>query len=497
MTDFINYKKRKANKARKAKLLASLALFFCFITIALLFSDYINIFYLQFDRPQTVSVGVLNRKARIKNQKIVFSQISGPLINPLMGLSPWATVKQSEQPHTLVYADLSWRDLEPTEGVFDFESFEKKKQLSRWRLEGKRVVFRFVVDYPRKESHLDIPDWLFEKINGDGEYYDNSYGKGFSPNYSNPIFLNYHNLAMKALGAKYGTDPFFAFIELGSLGHWGEWHVSEELEPLPPEEIRDQYVYDYKEAFPGTFLLMRRPFSIAQKLNLGLFNDLTGHFEGTKIWLDWIQNGGSYLPNETNTILPMPEGWKIAPVGGEQATNLNNEGLYGRDLDSTLQLLRESHTTFIGPGGPYDVPSGGPLQSGIDEVISTIGYRIWIEQVEMPLVVRYAKDVQIKFSIRNDGVAPFYYPWPSQLYLFNGQGEMIRFYPTPMDIRKILPDQVYDVVFNFPLDTLGNGKYSVGYAILDPITNLPGIKLANQNPRGDLIQELGSFEIKK
>src|SRR5215208_66415 len=73
-------------------------------------------------------------------QIITIDTISGPIVNPLMGWAPWATIKESNQPHTLVYADLTWRNFEPDEGVYDFNTFEKKQQLARWRKEGKRVV---------------------------------------------------------------------------------------------------------------------------------------------------------------------------------------------------------------------------------------------------------------------------------------------------------------------------------------------------------------------
>jgi hypothetical protein len=47
------------------------------------------------------------------------------------------------------------------------------------------------------------------------------------------------------------------------------------------------------------------------------------------------------------------------------------------------------------------------------------------------------------------------------------------------------------------IENLQNQKYFVGFAIIDPLTGLPGVKLANQNTRNDLIQIIGSFEIKK
>jgi hypothetical protein len=436
-----------------------------------------------------------NSYTKLNKQTLYFYSVSHPITNPLMGWAPWANTKDIYQPHTLVYADLTWRDFEPQEGVFDFEAFEEVQQLARWRHEGKRVVFRFVIDVPRGDSHMDIPDWLFEKINGDGEFYDNVYGKGFSPNYSNLTLIKYHQLAINALGSRYGNDGFFAFIELGSLGHWGEWHVSSELRQLPSENIRNMYVYHYLNAFPGVHLLVRRPFTIARDLSLGLFNDMTGNVEHTNGWLDWIQNGGVYLPGEKDTIVPMANGWEFAPVGGEQAPDISNEQMYGVELETTLQLLRRSHTTFIGPGGPYEIKIGGALQSGIDQVLTTIGYRLYIHHVEMPLSVRFGDEAQIKFSFSNDGIAPFYYDWPAMVYLFGESGEIVGSYPLEMDLRKILPNQIYATELLLPIGDLENGKYTVGFAIIDPLTGLPGVKLANESSRDDLIVEVGTFEI--
>lgn len=428
-------------------------------------------------------------------QVIELSPLSGPILNPLMGWAPWATLKSSAQPHTLVYMDLTWRDFEPVEGIYDFSTFEKKQQLARWRQDGKRVVFRFVLDRPGDDLHMDIPDWLFERINGDGEFYDNQYGKGFSPNYANPVLLEYHHLAIKALSDKYGKDGFFAFIELGSLGHWGEWHASRELMQLPPENIRDLYVLDYVDAFPGTQLLMRRPFTITRRLNLGLYNDMTGSVEDTNTWLNWIQNGGAYLPNEKNTIVPVPAGWEKAPIGGEQAPTMTDEEIYGAHLDTTLQLLKESHTTFIGPGGPYKVEPNSALQAGIDQVLSTIGYRLYIAKAELPLVVKFGKIVQLKFGFSNAGIAPFYYNWPARVYLFDESGKTINTYPLEMDLRKILPGQIYEASMPLSVSSLVNGKYLVGFAIIDPLTDKPGVRLANEGSRQDLIQMVGTFEV--
>lgn len=432
-------------------------------------------------------------------QTLTFNPISGPIVNPLMGWAPWATIQESKQPHTLVYVDLTWRDFEPQPGVFDFASFEKKQQFDRWRTENKRVVFRFVCDAPGKTKHLDIPDWLFNATGGSGDYYDNAYGKGFSPDYSNPVFIQFHKKAIKAIGDRYGKDGFFAYIELGSLGHWGEWHVDFEsgIRRLPAREITDQYVKHYIEAFPDTFLLMRRPFSIAGQYHLGLYNDMTGSPSATNEWLDWVANGGEFdQTGEPGALSPMPDFWKTAPVGGEQTHDRSNAVIYGKGLDQTLNLFEKSHITFVGPNGPYDQDRGGPLQSGIDRAMERIGYRIYIRQARMPLWIRYESSLNLLLTFSNAGAAPILYNWPVRIYLFDAHGNIVKTFQPEMDLRKILPGEYYSKPVNLPLGSLGSGAYTIGFAIVDPKTNQPAVKLAMDTARKDLIQEIGLFEIR-
>jgi hypothetical protein len=431
-------------------------------------------------------------------QIIKYDLLDGPITNPLMGWAPWGTIIKSEQPHSLVYADLTWRELEPQEGVYDFAYFEGKQQLTRWRNKGMRVVFRFVIDKPGSENHLDIPDWLFNKIEGDGDYYDNSYGKGFSPNYSNPTFIEYHAKAIENLGSRYSQDGFFAYIELGSLGHWGEWHVNRNsaIRPLPIAKIREKYVHPYIEFFPKTHLLMRRPFSAADQHNLGLYNDMTTDLKATSTWLNWIKNGGNYnQTNELNGLVPMENAWQLAPIGGEQAPSVSNAEAYNDNLVQTINLLRNSHTTFIGPGGPYDLERKGVLQIGIDQVLENIGYRIVIEQTQMPKRIRFGNHAQVTMTFSNQGIAPFYYNWPIKMYLFDESKTFVYDYPLEMDLQLVLPGTRYDITVNFPLNRLVNGLYTIGFAIIDPISNQPAVKLAIENSREDLIYELGSFKL--
>lgn len=112
--------------------------------------------------------------------------------NPLMGYAPCAWNTTVSDDVSLLYMDITWAELEPEEGQYNWESIDKENQLSRWRKEGKHIVLRFVCDVPGQEKHMDIPEWLYEKIDHEGTWYDVEFGKGFAPDYNNEEMIRYH-----------------------------------------------------------------------------------------------------------------------------------------------------------------------------------------------------------------------------------------------------------------------------------------------------------------
>ena len=154
----------------------------------------------------------------VENNMYRYDHTEEVLNNPMMGFSPDADDKEAVGENTLVYLDVTFRELEPQEGVYDFDTIIQDNNLAEWKEKGKKVVFRFLCDDPGDEEHMDIPDWLYEKTK-DGTFYDMDYGKGYSPDYENKTFIKEHEKAIRALGDKFGQDNFFCYIEMGSLGH--------------------------------------------------------------------------------------------------------------------------------------------------------------------------------------------------------------------------------------------------------------------------------------
>ena len=414
----------------------------------------------------------LSRRKTIKQYK----ESQAAFGNPLMGYVPSAWYNEVSEDISLLYMDITWAELEPEEGVYNWASIDEENQISRWRKEGKHLVFRFVCDIPSDDEHMDIPEWLYEKSGKAGKWYDGEYGKGFAPDYNNPTIISCHEQAVKALGEHFGQDGLISYVELGSLGHWGEWHVnySEGIQRIPREAVRDKYILPWTEAFPDAMILMRRPFASAEKYGFGLYNDMTGQPEATQSWLGWINNGGEYdQTGEKNVIVPMNDFWKTAPSGGEFTSSLSMEEMLDTNLSGTVEMIREAHTTFLGPKIPDE-----NYVDGYKEVLKNMGYRLWISMAELK---NTAKGSRLKLTWENSGVAPMYKEWPVYVYIEDESGKLVEKSRISIKISSLLPGEKATTLTALEterLNSLLEKGYRLSVGIEDPMTELPCVRFA-------------------
>lgn len=356
-----------------------------------------------------VGIGCVCSNMKMKHYK--YQSIEG--VNPFVGYAVDARNVDEITDQSLVYVQISFRELEPEQGIFAMDEIKARYGLERWKKEGKHVVFRFVCDVPSTEEHMDIPDWLYEETK-DGSFYDMTYGKGYSPNYENEIFIKEHENAVRALGEEFGKDSFFAYIELGSVGHWGEWHVKYDagISRVPDEVGLSKYVAPYIDAFPNARLLMRRPFSFVKTYHMGVYNDMTGEPEDTLEWLSWILKGGTYEePKKPLKYVVVPDVWKDAPVGGEFTSSIKMETMLIDNLEQTKALIRDSHMSFIGPKCPVGEEREGAYAKGYEQVLESLGYQYGIRKatfINHPI----KKNMDVKMELVNYGNAPIYFSWP-------------------------------------------------------------------------------------
>lgn len=408
------------------------------------------------------------------------------IANPFMGFAPDADSKKAAEQCSLVYVDITFRELEPEEGVFAYDVIAEENNLKLWREQGKHIVLRFVCDFPEDEDHLDIPDWLYEKIGGDGTHYNSSYGKGFSPNYNNEIFIEYHAKAIAALGNYFGKDNFVCYVELGSLGHWGEWHVDygSGIIPIPKEDVREKYITPYITAFPNAKMLMRRPFEAASTHGFGLFNDMAGDAESTEAWMEWIELGGDYRQaDEKDALIAMPDAWQTAPIGGEFTSSHEMAWMLKTNITETVSLIKDTHTTFLGPkcpissGNRYAETDDSVYYEGVAKVLRAMGYRLGITKAEISGVS--SKGIaSVELTWTNDGAAPLYFDLPVWIYSLDSNGNVVSKTEIDTDLSKLLPGKTLKTTVKIDLSAKAEGT-SLAVGIVDPLTGKPAVELVN------------------
>ena len=418
--------------------------------------------------------------------------------NPLIGYAPWGNDTARADESSLIYIDLTWAQWEPEEGDFDIEGFEERWDIQRWKLEGKHAVLRFICDRPGDEEHLDIPQWLYERT-GDGVFYELEYGRGYAPDYENEAFIEAHERAMKALGDYCNQDTFFSYVELGSIGHWGEWHTRHEdgVPPLPGASTCWIYANHYADSFYNARLLMRRNFVMAVDGSMGLYNDMTGDHDETMEWLDWQKNGGSYALPEGEIPYKACEGlWMTAPIGGEFTPSGSMEDMLDRDLEQTEMLVRDSHMSFIGPNTPLEYRLSEDASEGADKIKGILGYRYWISHMDIDMDYM-SQDFVVSLTWENSGSAPIYFPWMAMMYVYDENGECRYWEEIDVELSRLLPGETSVTENRVPFNDLFRNGYSIGIGVLDPLTEEPEIELCMNKEFRDGVNMIYSYDGEK
>ena len=182
------------------------------------------------------------------------------LANPAMGWETFHHTADDDRnlpagfPSTVHYLRWGWGTLEPTQGQIDFALLDNT--LRQTRAANQQLAFRVMCcsTTPSRPYH---PAWL---QSAGGKVATTRYGRGVKlevPLLDDPTVLAAHLDFIKRLGARYDGHPDIAHIDLGSVGWWGEWHMSQSSDvPMPSLDAQKKIVDAYLTAFTKTPLVM-------------------------------------------------------------------------------------------------------------------------------------------------------------------------------------------------------------------------------------------------
>ena len=338
------------------------------------------------------------------------------LVNPGMGLVHyhysnrlWAYGMYSKPGDTdplpgtsVVYLRVLWNDVEPREGEFRWDIFDSVAR--NWIKAGKQIAFRIICC---NQTENATPDWVRE-AGAKGVWFP-PYYKGIAaadrwePTYDDPVFLEKLTNFLKAFAARYDGDPSVAFVDIGSLGLYGEGHTGRTANLSREETLRIArlHIELHKKLLPNTYLV--------------LSDDAAGSNskEADLPFLKYMREQGIGLRDDS--IMCSQYGWWHDHWGPLFAPTLPviletghivmcaERGNWRKErILECVEKHQASYFTFH--GFPEDFRESHAVE--IAAVNRRIGYRLMPLSVEFPNEVAMGEPVEIAAEWVNKGVAP-------------------------------------------------------------------------------------------
>jgi hypothetical protein len=156
-----------------------------------------------------------------------------------------------------LYLRLAWAYLEPEEGKFDWSYIDNI--VEKYVPLGYGISFRISCketggkpnSVPEEVNGVfyATPSWV-ERAGAKGVVPTQYGSKSWTPDWDDPVFLEKLDNFHRAFAAKYDGKPWVRYIDVGSIGDWGEGHTYFSTR-IPPtvEEVKthmDLYLRHYK-----------------------------------------------------------------------------------------------------------------------------------------------------------------------------------------------------------------------------------------------------------
>ena len=440
-------------------------------------------------------------------------EIDEILANPGMGWETFHhTSKQDKNlpswiPSTVQYARWGWRELEPEPGKIDYAFLDKV--LKEAHDSGQMC-------YSPYKGRLYHPDWLKE-IGGRILIADhNGVAPLPIPDMDGPIVLDRHLDFIKRLGEPYDGHPDIDHLDLGSIGWWGEWHLSGSKNcKLPTLENRMKVVDAYLAAFTKTPLVMlingKECTTYATQHGTGWRADSLGDLGSFSPTWNHMRHGYPSWIRQTKA----ENAWMNGPIAFEPPAAVREFVDKGWPLRWIFNYGLACHgSLFSGKSGR--LPDDENFRRELERFLRRLGYRLVLRELSHPSQVRAGGNLEIAMKWQNIGSAPCYRPYRLAYRLSDSDGDhrvfvgsvtankwlpgeielfTEEFFKEPADLP---PGEIVDVADSIRLpDDLSSGTFTLSVAVVEEEDSEPVVQLGIKGQSKDGWYPLSTVTISK
>lgn len=424
-------------------------------------------------------------------QETTLRPAPSPIGNPLKGLVPYAGQGQEDGgfPHSMEFSYLPLKSVVIGKNKYDWLPMEEL--LNDIASRGHQGIVRFFLEYPKEPS--GIPQYLLDgglkvtKWNSESAASDPAQGLGdnVTPDYSDSNLRQCLTAFISALGRKYDGDPRLAYITMGLLGSWGEWHNWPRDELFAPAPVQSEVMTAFQRSFFQTPILMRYPYG---KGETGMAENVSrpfGYHDDSFAWatLDTGKPENSWFFMAAMKKAGTTEKWRQHPIGGEIRPEAWGQCFDPKperpEIQDFEKCVRATHATWLMDSGMSQPENAANAvrRKRASEMVRLMGYDFSATTARIQAGAGF---LVVNVAIKNQGVAPFYRKWPLKLGLMAPNGSIVRDSKCDQALDGILPGSTSDRYFSSTLSGLSQGKYTVLVGCPNPLPNGAPVGFANE-----------------
>ena len=372
-----------------------------------------------------------------------------------------------------IYLRLAWSYLEPEEGKYNWELIDSI--ISRWTGRGHTISFRITC----KETEIvyATPEWV-RKAGARGEFtsHKDLSIRPWAPDYGDPVFMAKLEQFHAAFAVRYDGKPWVEYIDIGSIGEWGEGHTAYSGWKDVPTDIVKKHIDMYKRCYTKSTLILSDDF-IGQRdsddgsdyeifryaLEHGIgYRDDSGNVE----WYKFLGFGPSCIrsPELFSAV------YRSIPVvlESDHYGDARQNGMWG-DGSGFEKAVRETHATIIG----FHYYPGEWLAENYKyacRLANMCGYWYFPKFAMLPDTLRRnSRSNYLRLTWENHGVAPAYRHFRLFFRLTgekNGKTYMQEL--TESDNRNWFPGDIIAEQYQLNVDpSLSAGNYEISINLRD------------------------------
>ena len=401
-------------------------------------------------------------------------------------------------PSASAYFRFYWREIEPAAGQIDFARFDDL--LAHARRAGQKLAFRIMCT--GSGEYLDVPAWLKDQgcIGFDFNYEGR---KHWVPDFSDDRFKEAHFRLIRELGRRYDGHPDLDLLDIGSVGLWGEWHMSgtsraDSGKPvdLPEPGLRLAIIEEWCRAFPRTSKVIligsEEGMSQAVSKNYGWRADCLGDMGGFS--KNWNHMDNFYLQQIEKTRAQ--EAWKNAPVAFESCWDMRKWKEAGWDVPFIFDYGLRCHASYMN-NKSAPIPEG--TRAEVERFLRKLGYRLVVRAMEHTSAIRTGVELKVHVEWENIGVAPPYRDYVVAIRFSGTGGKQERpfVWVSGESIWGWIPgSRTNELVIPIPKQT-GPGPHDLAIAVVEPGTQTSAVRLAIEGRHEDGWYPLSQIEFRR